>query len=521
MAGRHRNRTPQAAKDKLYQSFLSYVEFAISTLGQQRALGGTKSQKLEIVYYAPSDLLRSKVETVERSPKFGKLAHDYLSFVRTEFSDKYPAHTDEGSDSDALNVFDIFPSHICEFFRNSGFYLKAFKNQSVSPEQYFDLICSAARRRKVKITRLWMCLAEFPENSINVGCFQIRKYNKRELDKLVHNEINRVFYHEAVINADLLSKYWFVREELTVERVGGPRGDIVREERTGGPKSWLDEELESPLFEAPVERDFPPRVIQLLSLADWDSGDGANREFFSIPLSMGIDDDILAEPEPTPPFAKLTTAPKEWAWGNNSAVWSVKMRQVNELKRRVEMATRLMNKVNLEEHNWQFIDIALGYLAKAFMARDELEQLLWYVVVLESLFGEKERVLETIKRRLVRIFGKTAKDKATIRKKIGEVYDFRSSLVHGTRYASKAQAVHLADARFIARRSLLWFFEHLWSIFTSYDGKEIPRSQFPRRDELLAVLDFDNPSLNRLRVLIDNLPQAFHENLTEPDPKGP
>jgi len=458
MAGRNKTKTKQAVEDQLHRSFLSYAEFAISSLGRQLTFGRDSSQNLQLAYIAPSELLRSGVESVEQSPNFGKLAHDYLSFLRTEFSEKHQEHTDDDSDSDALNVFDIFLSHMREFFRNSGFYLRAFKNRRISPEQYFEHLCSVTRRREVKITRLWMCLAEFPEKSRNFGCFHILKFDKRALDKLVHNEINRVFYHDAVINADLLSKYWFVKEELTVERVGVPRSDKVLEERAGGPKSWLDEELESPLFEAPVERDFPPKVIQLLSLADWDSGDRVNREFFSIPLSLGIDDDILAEPDPTPPFAKLTTAPKDWEWSNNPAVWSVKMRQVDELKRRVETATRLLNKVDLEEYNWQFIDIALGYLAKAFIARNELEQLLWYVVVLESLFGEENKgVGVTIRNRLATITCKTEKDRKTIRKRFDELYAVRSSLVHGKGYGSKAQAVHLANARFLARLSLLWF----------------------------------------------------------------
>jgi hypothetical protein len=464
-------------------------------------------------------LLRSSVEFVEHSPKFGKLARDYYVFLQREFAGEHQLNIDEDSGSEGLEVFDIYLSHIREFFRNSRFYLRAFKNERIRLEEYFELLCSAAQRRKVNITRLWMCLAEFPENSINLGCFQIRKYNKTELDKLVHNEINRVFYQEAVINADLLSKFWFVKEDLTVERGGLPRRDKVLEERTGGPKSWLDEELESPLFEAPVDRDFPPRVMQLLSLGDWSLEDSVNREFFSIPLSIGIDDDVLAEPDPTPPAAKLATVPEDWTWGSNPAVWSVKTQQVNELRRRVGTATRLLDKVNLEEHNWHFIDIALGYLAKGFLARDELEQLLWYVVVLEALFGEEDKgVGVTIRNRLATILCKTEKDRRTIRKKFDDLYAFRSSLVHGKGYRRKAQAVHLADARFLARHSLLWFFEHIWSIYTQFVQKQIPPHEFPRREELLAVLDFDNQSMNRLRLLIENLPEALHTGWTD---KGP
>ena len=156
----------------------------------------------------------------------------------------------------------------------------------------------------------------------------------------------------------------------------------------------------------------------------------------------------------------------------------------------------LRSNVEFVEHSPKFGKLASDYyvfLPREFAGEHQLN------------IGEEDKgVGVTIRNRLATILSKTEKDRKTIRKKFDDLYAFRSSLVHGKGYRRKAQAVHLADARFLARHSILWFFEHIWSIYTQFVQKQIPPHEFPRREELLAVLDFDNQSMNRLRLLIEN-----------------
>jgi len=134
---------------------------------------------------------------------------------------------------------------------------------------------------------------------------------------------------------------------------------------------------------------------------------------------------------------------------------------------------------------------------------------LWNITVLDCLLGEKGEVTQTLKRRVGNILGTTEKERKEIRKQFGELYDFRSELVHGNAFKKKAQHHHLAQARNFARRVISWFVDYLLWVDNDFRQREISYEQYPRRDELLAVLDFDKASFNRLNRFIGRLPATF------------
>jgi hypothetical protein len=129
------------------------------------------------------------------------------------------------------------------------------------------------------------------------------------------------------------------------------------------------------------------------------------------------------------------------------------------------------------------------------------------MAVIEILYGEKIVVEESLKRRVSKIFGKTENERVAIRKKIDELYEFRSDLVHGKKIGKQIYEGHLREARIYARKSLLWFITFLSIIHEDLKEKQIPFDKYPDRRELLILLD--NIDLERLGLVIQSLPPEF------------
>lgn len=483
---------------QLRNSFKAYAELTKDKLG--RPVPKETPGKIKLAHIAPYLVLKQRVEELEATSNFQQLVSDYLEFFRNKVPGIFsPAQGDAEADSDPiLRVFDAsIMSRLPEFFRRSGFYLDVFNGEHVNWENYFDLLVTATRHREVKITRLWLCSEHFPEKRIDFGSFQIQNYSAKQLDASVNNQINKHFYPEAFIDSKRLSGHWFVKEESRIVREGVMSMEEILEQRTGAFSSWAYFE---PGLE-PIEREFPARALQLLSLGDWtDWEDGL--EFFQIPFAMHVDDDVLAKPTPLAWTESPTDSISESEWST-----SLSTGQLNELRRRVHLAQEVLDTIDLEKYEWQFITIALGYLGKAFLTENRLDQLLWYTVVLESLFGEKQPassgVMETLRRRLAAVLAKTEKARKELRSGFTKLYEFRSDLVHGNRSSRQATATHLAEARRLARQALLWFFKYLHSIHAEMLQLKVPPEKYPTRDELLMAIDLDDKSSERLRVLLN------------------
>ena len=485
-------------RDKLAKSFVSYADYAKRAL--IRSVSRSGPTKLRVAHIAPHVLLKTRVDSLEDSKEFRALVSDYSKFAGGRLSPIASQAKDEYMDDIAFGIVKQI-SCLPEFFRRSRFYLNAFNGDEVSAQSYFDLLLNLTQKRSVKIIRLWMCVARFPQDVIDLGSFQIRKYSPKQLDTLAGNEINQIFYPNAVVNSKILSKYWFVKEEITVAREGLTDGVTIFEQRTG--TSIRPSREDQPESE-PLDREFPPRPLQLLALGDWLPNERKGyQEFFSILFDIQVDDDLLAAPSPVPLGARTIDSLVDFYDDPGSWV-SVDMSQVAELKRRAKVASTVLDGIDLEKYDWQFVRIAVGYLGKAFLTKHELDQLLWYVVALESLFGEKGReVGATVRNRLSNALGSTEAERKVLQKRFNELYDFRSALVHGNTYSRQAQIAHLADARNLARLSVLWFLTRIAQVHSEFLRQNVSSEKFPRRRELLEVLDLDNVSSERLRALLN------------------
>jgi hypothetical protein len=265
----------------------------------------------------------------------------------------------------------------------------------------------------------------------------------------------------------------------------------------------------------------PDKAIQFLTLFDWESKFFARPNdiksdsgwlSFSQPISFTFTDDIFAGPSRAPNIAGLEFFPQVSSYGEEEEAppfyIHLNKEELERFKTIIGNALELLENLDLKACNWKFIDRAMGYLAKAFFT-EGLEQLLWHITVLETLFGEKHEILESLRSRTSSILAKTKARKESIKKMIRELYDFRSDLVHGNPITKTVYKGHLRQARQLARDSTLWFLTYLSSIKRELLEKEVPQSNYPLRKELLTLLDLKKESLGRLDFLIGKLPKHF------------
>jgi len=354
-----------------------------------------------------------------------------------------------------------------------------------------------------------------PQNKIDFDTFIIQRFSEEEFRELVDDEINNIFFPNAKLDFGILCHYWFIREE--------------RKEKTQKKDLFINELSFSRVddYGNRVSRTFPHRIIQLLALFDWENQPGiitvdenwnpippdfeTDSEWygFKIPVSLQITDDYFHSPSPSPDLTSLELeaiydevekTPLSYSWLVND--------DVDRLREIVCRAERFFKSIDLSISNWEFLEIAMGYLGKAFLT-EGLEQLLWHMTTIEALFGEKIELIASLRRRIGIILGKTDYERKEIRKKIDELYDFRSDLVHGNKFEKGVYQGHLREARRIARNSLLWVLTYLSNIHETFSQKSIPQNEYPQREEIWHLLEFEKEALGRIGKLITDLPMDF------------
>ena len=148
------------------------------------------------------------------------------------------------------------------------------------------------------------------------------------------------------------------------------------------------------------------------------------------------------------------------------------------------------------------MQVALGFLAKAFFAEEE-EEFLWHMVTIEALLGEDpERggLVSVLAKRAATILG-------DVKKRFYELYDLRSNLVHGNaeHLSQDMFRLDLRDARRLARETTVWFLRFLHQIHRHTP----PMTVRPTRSDLSRLLDMDKDGRSRLKALLDILPESF------------
>jgi len=485
-------------KDQLYESFDFYIKYAAANLKQPPAsFEVEEKENISVSHIDPAYQLRNISDKIESSREFNNLVSTFSAGLGRKT--KRPPSDPNRQERNVLK----------NFFRRSRTYLNMYQGASIDIDECFERLMTAFAERNIKVTLLRLIEeVYFPEDLIDFGAFKIKRFSKKDLDDLFENQINHIFYPYAESNTEKLCWYWFLQQERSENR---PQGDISQ---ITIKFSW------SSLFR--VSMTFPDRAIQLLTLFDWESKFFARPNdiksdsgwlSFSRPISFSVTDDIFANPSPTPNITDLEFFPQVNPYGEEDGeappfYIDLDEEELKRLKTIIGNALGLLENLDLKACNWEFIDRAMGYLAKAFFT-EGLEQLLWHITVLETLFGEKDEILESLRSRMSSILAKTQAEKKSIRKMVNELYDFRSDLVHGNPITKTVYKGHLRQARQLARDSMLWFLTYLSSIKPELLGKGVPSNNYPHRKELLTLLDLKKESLGRLSFLIEKLPNHF------------
>lgn len=494
---------------KLLEAFYRFMDSATSNLRGLEELSreGTTLKSVGEV------ALPRFVDELEKQKEF----HELVVETQSVFAGDYHVESSEQT----------WHNHVHNFFCQSGYYLDLMYEKDVNLDTAFSNYCASFEKRETEIIYLApLEFVSFAQPSMDFAEFQIRRFSMQELDRMLRNHLNDIFYPYAAISPKslgLLANYWFIYSVATssVEEIGHlyiPPSPITTLLFGGYAERWYTE--------YPKSVELP---LRSLCLFDW-SGlekrligtkgglsrgeDWKTLHLFNVPFVLEVNGDLLSASKPSPDFSKLVTQPFVDAQtreelGEIPEDWiSLDSKETERFKVFVQDIERILGNLKIKEYGWEFIDIALGYFTKAFFATPGLEQMLWYIAALEALLSEEgEGVTGKLANRISLILGKDRNHRKGISKRFRELYDVQSSLVHG-KSQSKADVTALIDAYRFSRLAILWFLRYLSSTQARIAESEARRG-VPRQSELLLPIDINSNSRYRLQWLMNGLPEEF------------
>ena len=486
-------------RDALELVFSNFVSLAGATLGKKEM----SRLKARMVYLNESIELHSKIDELEKTREFQCLLDTTFSvFVVDGYHGKSKP---------------FWEPAVRNFFRQSSCYIDIFEGRNVNTDSLMVKYREAFQRRQIKRTYLVpLDGVRFNEQHVACGFFHIQRFTPDELATLFNNRVRNEFYEWTKADVDRLQRYWFLSltEELPSRKL---RFDIDW-------SSFDRVEVKYTNYPMPVEKAFQLLATYHWRAEWWKKSDPAEEKGclgFNVPIVVHIDDDLLAYPGPAPdlslfepwtPISGMVMDPETGEQvneevGEEPVFWiDLGERETEMFKTMMQRLGPIANTVRAKKVDWPFVEVALGFLVKAFFSKG-LEQLLWNITVLEALLGEKGQGVEgRLARRIALILGKTAEERKAIVKQFKELYEIRSDLVHGKPLKEVDQR-HLLVARQLARQVVIWFFHYLYYIQTTV-GARVPAVQLPTRDGLLMLLNLEDDR-TALGVVLSSMPGEF------------
>lgn len=458
------------------------------------------------------DQLRALVKQLEEGREFSVLLEETRSAFR---SDDWHSSRSESAWRDA----------ICQFFRRTGYYTDTFFNGSDTPCALVNRFEKAFQRRNVETTYLApMEFVKFPKQELKFSGFEIRRFKREEFDKIVGNEVNRVFYPNAEVNTCILQEYWFI----VVKK-------LDKAPRLRPPRLTISEEAMG--FVSPEYTGFPPAiepVLERLVLFDWLEKPQEEKHQkeqkprkarwpyglpfgFETPFVILVDDCDLERPKSAPDCSTLKSyIPKgenpytRKEYKAHHIIFNLNESRVAAFEQCVQRADEYLGHLRLEtkDTHWPFLKVAIDNLIKAFFT-DGLEQLLWHITALEAMLGERGPGLtESLARRSAAILGTTKRERENWKKEFKRLYDLRSNLLHGRKFKQNTHRQRLFEARMMAMRVTIWFVHYLGEIAARINEGTL-KSEVPKREGFLTLLDRSKADRSRLKALLNNLPTGF------------
>jgi hypothetical protein len=510
---------------KLRKQFEGYLNVVSSKLVKTGKVGGGNKRVLHLSTNEPFEL-RTLVLKLEQENSFGKLVEETMSEFRIDDDsciETSPVLAD--TLSKYIDVLDLGPEYlglsespeevvniaISNFFRRSGCYFNIFRKRIPDTDRLFEEYCSAFRKKEIKKKYLIpLGNVEFSRPSMNFGEFEIKKFSLEELDTILQNNINRVFYQYASVNLERLIHFWYVYAERAVNPL-----ELLGEEFREQEFSYHSYGVHPKSLES---------VLQNIALFDWEEkirtdaqastkatfewlgihppqeiSENTVEEGFSfifkryktpklvIPFNLIIDDNLLSDPQLPVTHGQFNMDRDfqvhiEWN-PQRYYFFQFNNEQSNEFENFLKNNINLLDKIKNKKEEWGFINYALEQLNKAFFS-EMREELLVHIITIECLLGDKneEGVRRTLTQRITGILGKTEKEKKLIGKEFNNLYTIRNYLVHGKRIEEKRLKDSSFVASYMARKVVLWFLEVL-----KKSHKKISR------EDILKLIDLDKP----------------------------
>ena len=511
---RHPNALKEDPIDMIERAFHAYTKAVETKFKASRRPPTTKRGLVELRNKARH--LCDLVDQLEDGPEFSALVEK----TRSAFHGDWHSARDESWWRDPIR----------NFFRRTGYYTDAFFKGSDTSCDWFERYEKAFQRRHVQTTYLAPVeFVSFPKPELKFSGFEIRRFDRKEFEEIVGNDVNRVLYPYAFFHNETLAalqEYWFIVVRIPEEarRLGRIYSSAAVAAAVKG-RVFLEYTRFPPAIE---------RVLARLVLFDWVgdpqdpltySGQDGLPFGFKIPFVLRVDDNDLKGPESAPDRSKLKTTP----WGNEGeyeipiVLFNLNESRVAAFEQCVQRADECLRHLEKKKHDtklpyletldtrWPFLKVAIGNLIKAFFT-EELEQLLWHITALEALLGERgPGVTASIARRSAAILGATEKERKGWKKKFAGnngLYDLRSALVHGRKFKKDVHRKQLCEARMMAMRVTIWFVHYLGEIAARIN-EGTWKSEVPKREDFLTLLDRNEADRIRLKAILNNLPNGF------------
>lgn len=490
------------------QAFYTYIKAVETKFKDGQRQPARKGCSVE--WLNKDDHLRALIKQLEDGHEFSALLEETRSAFRCD-------------DWHSARRASSWTDPVKNFFRRTGYYTNKFAGSDM-PCDLFERYEAAFQRRSVQTTYLApMEFVEFAKPELKFSGFEIRRFDREELEEIIGNGVNRVFYPYAFLDKDTLDAlqgYWFVvgRDAEEVRRLGWL---TIAKEDLG----WVS--LKYTHFPTAIER-----ALERLVLFDWvkvrkgqyvDPKD-VPRCAFNIPFVIRVDDNYLTSPGSAPDRSKLKSYFKEEhsdtgeVYEDRYVIFDLNESRIAAFQQCIRRADKCLRHLGLEteDTHWPFLKVAIGNLIKAFFT-DELEQLLWHITALDALLGEKRSTREPIARRSAAILGTTEGKKEETLEQFDELYRLRCDLVHGNQFKKDIHRKQLFEARVMAMRVTICFVHFLGEIAAGIN-KESRESEVPDREDLLILLDgkSSNADQKRLQGFSATTRQDF-----QPCPTGP
>jgi hypothetical protein len=416
-----------------------------------------------------------------------------------------------------FEILDFRHYEVENFFRRSRSYTSLYAGNYIDKDIAFRSFLDAFSRETIQVRYLVpLRSVDFAKELMQFKSFRIQHFSAEELNEILQNELNDIFYPSHAIDVSKIEGYWFIdvvdsEPTIPVDEVALPDlSPSARREFTQFPKAVAN--ALQPLILHNWDLDSNEQVTHKHG---WEPGTGWTD--FDIPFLLELTDDLLHSPRWVPPIPHFSTEPRIEENGDETEVpyYHILMTddEATSLQVFVSEFEAILARLASTNTHWGFMEIAFGFLSKAFFA-EGLQQLLWHMIVLESLLGEDTEGLTSLLRNRLSLILADGENERAVKRTFNDLYDFRSRLVHGDEklLEQKIYVGHLRDARNLARRTLVWFLRYLDNVQRRYQEVSQPDGSLPTRKELLAAIDLREDSRARISQLLNILPDKFPRN---------